>query len=107
MRFTLQLSVLVLSVLLLPLTYFSCESPKTGVPVVPDTLGSVLTLFTYHGPVEVSPEEMQLNVILHVLVKAKRRADGSFALRTVSYAERPELKGERGQRIALYFSLPA
>lgn len=49
-----------------------------------------LTLLTYHGALEVGAEAVQVQVLLHVLVKVKQRADGSFKVRTVTYAERPE-----------------
>jgi len=40
-------------------------------------------------------QALQVQVLLHVLVKVKQRADGSFKVRTVTYAERPELAGKR------------
>ena len=54
-----------------------------------------LTLLTYHGSLEVGAEALQVQVLLHVLVKVKQRADGSFKVRTVTYAERSELAGKR------------
>ncbi len=54
-----------------------------------------VTLLTYHGSLEVGAEALQVQVLLHVLVKVKQRADGSFKVRTVTYAERPELAGKR------------
>ena len=53
-----------------------------------------LTLLTYHGSLEVGAEALQVQVLLHVLVKVKQRADGSFKVRTVTYAERPVLAGK-------------
>ncbi|KAL0027926.1 hypothetical protein WJX79_003205 [Trebouxia sp. C0005] len=50
-----------------------------------------LILLTYHGSLEVGAEALAVQVLLHVLVKVKQRADGSFKVRTVTYAERPEL----------------
>ena len=53
-----------------------------------------LTLLTYHGALEVGAEAVQVQVLLHVLVKVKQRADGSYKVRTVTYAERPEFAGK-------------
>lgn len=51
-------------------------------------------LFVFHGPVTSGPEAEQDAVVLHVLLKTKRRRDGAFVVRTVSYAERVELQGK-------------
>lgn len=60
-----------------------------------DAINSETLLLTYHGPVEVGTGPLQVQVLLHVLVKAKRQADDSYVVRTVSYAERPEIQGNQ------------
>ncbi len=62
-------------------------------PVLHGPGKSGLKLFTYHGPVDTNTGPVL--IVLHVLLKAKQRTDGSFALRTVSYAERPALEGQQ------------
>ena len=46
---------------------------------------------TYHGPLSVRSRPTP--ALLHVLVKAKTEADGTFLLRTVSYIERVDYQG--------------
>lgn len=53
----------------------------------------LIPLFTFHGTVTSSSEAEQAEILLHVLFKTKRRPDGAFMVRTVSYAERSELQG--------------
>lgn len=57
-------------------------------------LPSPTQLFVFHGPVTSGAEAEQDAVILHVLLKTKRRRDGAFVVRTVSYAENVELQGK-------------
>lgn len=61
----------------------SAQSPRDG----------VIPIFTFHGPVTSSSEAEQAEVLLHVLLKTKRKPDGAFIVRTVSYAETYELQG--------------
>lgn len=57
-------------------------------------LHSSTPLFVFHGPVTSGPEGEQDAIVLHVLLKTKRRRDGAFVVRTVSYAEKVELQGK-------------
>ncbi|KAL3158096.1 hypothetical protein ABBQ32_011700 [Trebouxia sp. C0010 RCD-2024] len=66
----------------------SAQSPRDG----------VIPIFTFHGPVTSSSEAEQAEVLLHVLLKTKRKPDGAFIVRTVSYAETYEL--QEGRRFA-------
>ena len=54
-------------------------------------------LLTFHGLVE--DAQGQQPVIVHVLTKAKRHANGSFLVRTVSYVERVALQSESAKLI--------
>lgn len=55
--------------------------------------GSTLSLFTFHGPITSGSEAEWDPIILHVMLKTKRRRDGAYVVRTVSYAEKFELQG--------------
>ncbi len=90
----LKIALLVILLLSVPRTQVACQLPRTAASAN-SISNRDLTLLSYHGPVEVGAEALQVQVLLHVLVKAKRQTDGSFAVRTVSYAERPEIKGEQ------------
>ena len=46
----------------------------------------------YHGPLLVRSRPTP--AVLHLLVKAKTEADGTFLLRTVSYIERVDYEGD-------------
>ena len=52
-----------------------------------------MPLFTFHGQVTSGTEAEPAEIVLHVLLKTKRRDDGAFAVRTVSYAERSQVQG--------------
>ena len=54
---------------------------------------SGLPLFTYHGSVRAG-KDAKVPILLHVLVKVKRRANGSVVVRTTSYPERVDVQGE-------------
>ena len=53
-----------------------------------------LTLLTFHGLSSENGASIREPILLHVLVKAKRRANGSIAVRTVSFPERVVVEGE-------------
>ena len=75
-----------------PVSYVVCRRPLVTAAHA-DPTNHDLTLLTYHGPVEGVGEALPEQILLHVFVKAKQQADGSFLVRTVSYAERSELSG--------------
>ena len=91
---------LALAVLLTDTTYWSVTAQiepvraKSSSSAARSYHGSKLPLFTFHGPVTSGSEAQQDAIILHVLLKTKRRRDGAFVVRTVSYAEKFELQGK-------------
>lgn len=64
-----------------------------------------IPIFTFHGPVISGTEAEPAEIVLHVLLKAKIRDDGAFAVRTVSYAERFEVQGKQTTNFDEYFVL--
>ena len=73
--------------------------PFVGLPLVQGRdvhaqIDASLLHCTYHGPLSVGSQPTP--ALLHVLVKAKRQADGTFLLRTVSYIERADYRGNVG-----------
>lgn len=68
-------------------------------------LPSPTPLFVFHGPVTSGPEAEQDAIILHVLLKSKRRRDGAFVVRTVSYAEKVELQGKEMPAVQIHTRL--
>lgn len=73
--------------------------PFVGLPLVQGRdvhalIDASLLHCTYHGPLSVGSQPTP--ALLHVLVKAKTQADGTFLLRTVSYIERADYQGNAG-----------
>ena len=68
------------------------EKNPSSARIRPDATSGV-SMFTFHGPVRSGSEAEQAEILLHVLLKPKRREDGTFVVRTVSYTERVEPQG--------------
>lgn len=68
------------------------EQNPSSARIIPDATSGV-SMFTFHGPVRSGSEAEQAEILLHVLLKTKRREDGIFVVRTVSYTERVEPQG--------------
>ena len=66
---------------------------------------SNIPLLAFHGPVTTGAEAEVVDISLHVMLKTKRRKDGTFAVRTVSYGERFSLQGEFVPKHMLYCAL--